>query len=77
MDKTAGEHGQDYTGEELQEEAVEPHVEAEENVAAVKVCKLKKEDVLFYYSLLLPVTHCRRDNLYKSKEFEWGGEGLV
>ena len=45
MDKTGSEHGQDYTGEELQEEAVEPHVEAEQEVTAIKVCKLDKKDI--------------------------------
>jgi hypothetical protein len=29
MDQTGGENGQDNTGEQLQEEAVEPHVQAE------------------------------------------------
>ena len=47
MDKTGSEHGQDYTGEELQEEAVEPHVEAEQEVTAIKVRKLKKKDISF------------------------------
>ena len=40
MDKAASKHSQDYTGEQLQQEAVEPHVQAEQQVTPFKVFKL-------------------------------------
>ena len=43
MDETGSKNCEENTGEKLQEEAVEPHVEAEQEVTSVKVCNLMRE----------------------------------
>ena len=40
MDESDSEHSEDNTGDKLEEEAVEPHVEAEQKVTSIKVGNL-------------------------------------